>query len=492
MQYTESVQQPAARVLSTMENDGSRRWLYPKLSKGRFWSRRRWTAYFLIALFTAIPFIKINGKPAMLLDLATQQFTMFGYTFLPTDTVLLAILMVTLILGIFAITAVLGRVWCGWACPQTVYMEYIFRPIERLCYGRSGRGGKSTTDIAAWRWLAFFFLSFLVCLYLANTFLAYFVGVEQLKQWVFSPPTEHPAGFIIVLAVTGLMVFDFLYFREQTCIIACPYGRLQSVMLDPQSLIITYDDVRGEPRGKGKRVGCQQSAVASETVGLPILKTRNAFSSPTDDGRSPTSLGDCVDCELCVQVCPTGIDIREGLQLECIGCAQCIDACDTVMDKLKMPRGLIRYSTQHAIAGNQSRILRPRVAIYSALILGFMTLLTILLITKSATDVTLLRNLGRPFVLTDAGDVENTMRVKIVNRSDKPQHYRIVTNLPEVRIVQTNEDLILKPGETLTEPVQIIAPPTLFKVGTLDVKLRVDVDSGDRIEKDCRLLGPWS
>jgi cytochrome c oxidase accessory protein FixG len=474
MQYTESLLQPEERVLSTLEKDGSRRWLYPRLSKGRFWSRRRWTAYFLIALFTAIPFIKIKGKPAMLLDIGGRQFTLFGYTFLPTDTVLLAIFMVTLILSIFAITAVLGRVWCGWACPQTVYMEYVFRPIERLCYGRTGKGGRPTNLIAAWRRIVFVLLSLLVCFYLANTFLAYFVGVEQLRHWVLRSPTDHPAGFVIVLIVTGLMAFDFLYFREQTCIIACPYGRFQSVMLDRQSMIITYDDVRGEPRGKGAR-GKGRGA----DISLPLAPR-------------PTPLGDCVDCEVCVQVCPTGIDIRDGLQLECIGCAQCIDACDVVMDKLKMPRGLIRYSTQHAIAGNESRIIRPRVAIYSALILGFLTLLTILLVTKSATDVTLLRNLGRPFVLTDKGDVENTMRVKIVNRSDKVQRYRIVTNFPDVRVVQTNEQISLQPGDTLTEPVQIIAPPGLFKMGTLDVSLRVEIDDVNRIEKDCRLLGPWN
>jgi cytochrome c oxidase accessory protein FixG len=460
------------RVLSTLERDGSRRWLYPRLSKGRFWSRRRVVAYVLLALFTLAPFLRIGGKPVILLDLARRHFTFLGITFLPTDTALLALFMLIVLLSIFFVTAMLGRVWCGWACPQTVYMEYIFRPIERLFTGRSGKGGTPAKDVAGWRKGAMYAAYLLICLHLANTFLAYFVPAATLNGWITASPAAHPAGFVIVIIITGLMLFNFAWFREQTCIIACPYGRLQSVLLDRQSLIISYDTGRGEPRTRA---------------------TRSALSLPVMERSSGAGGGDCVDCSMCVQVCPTGIDIRDGLQVECVACAQCIDACDAVMEKIHRPLGLIRYSSESAMAGERQRLLRPRLVIYSVIILVLSSLLGVLLATRSAADVTLLRNVGRPFVVGNDGMVENTMRIKITNRTERPTAYRLNVMKPsEARAVMAHDSVTVAAGESVTEPVRIFAPAAQFKLGHLDVALRIEGDDELRIDRDCRLLGPIS
>ncbi len=508
-------------VLSTLKSDGSRRWLFPRLSKGRFWSARRAIAYFLIALYTVIPFLHINGKPVILLDLNSRHFTLLGITFLPTDTALLALFMLTAIISVFLITALLGRIWCGWACPQTVYMEYLFRPIERLFTGRSGRGGKPADNIAGWRKPLMYAVYFALCLHLANTFLAYFVPAATLHHWITSSPAAHPAGFTIVLVITALMMFNFAWFREQTCIIACPYGRLQSVLLDKHSLAITYDSKRGEPRGKKVasyelRVADEELRVSScevragdaadadnkQRISLPVLNrtasselaTHNsqpATPPATRNSQLATSAGDCVDCSLCVQVCPTGIDIRDGLQFECVACAQCIDACDAVMDKIDRPRGLIGYSSESARAGEPRRIFRARPIIYSTIMLILSGALTYLLLTRSPADVAILRNIGRPFVVNPDGYVENTLRLKITNRTEKPQEYRIsAVNSPDVRTLTESPTVRAAPGESVTEPLRVLAPARRFLLGHLDITLRVSGNDSFQTDQTCRLLGP--
>lgn len=466
------------RVLSTLEKDGSRRWLNPRLSKGRFWQARRIVAYVLIALFTLIPYIHVRGKPAIWLDILHRKFTLFGVTFLPTDTILLALLLVSGILTIFFVTALFGRVWCGWACPQTVYMEFLYRPIERLFHGRTGVGGASKNMVAGWRLILKYVTYVLVSTYLAHTFLSYFVGVENLRHWVTESPADHPIAFIVMLATTGLMLFNFGFFREQTCLIACPYGRIQSVLLDRSSLIISYDKRRGEPRGQFKRTS------------LPVVPS-GMVASATMSSTVTSAKGDCVDCDMCVSVCPTGIDIRDGLQFECVGCAQCIDACDAVMDKLKLPRGLIRYSSQKADQGERSKLLRPRVMIYPALVLALLTILGVLLATRAPATVTVLRGLGRPFTITQANEVENVMRLKITNRSEKPMRFRVtVIDPPGVTAASTDAELSLAPGQMSLEPLRITAPPELFKAGILSATVRVTSDDGFTADYPCQLLGP--
>ncbi|NBX37776.1 MAG: cytochrome c oxidase accessory protein CcoG, partial [Planctomycetes bacterium] len=332
------------RVLPTMNEDGSRRWIKPRLSHGPFHSARRIFSWVLIGIFTLVPYIRIGGHPLVLLDIPARQFTLFGRVFVPTDTLILLALLLTVFTGVFLFTAVLGRVWCGWACPQTVYLEFVFRPIERFFDNLGKRMALRPDDpkhtlFKALRWGAYT----VIAMYLAHTFLAYFVGVDRLAIWVRRSPLEHPVSFLVMAGTTFAMLLDFGVFREQVCFAACPYGRLQSVLLDRQSLIIGYDKTRGEPRGK-------MSAAAFIAANSPEAKK-----------------GDCVDCKACVVTCPTGIDIRDGLQLECIGCTQCIDACDTIMLKLNKPKGLIRYASQDELAGKSRKLIRPRVLIYSVL-----------------------------------------------------------------------------------------------------------------------------
>lgn len=452
------------RVLPTLEKDGSRRWLTPRLSMGRTWKLRRAAAYILIGIFAGVPFVRVGGKPAVLLDVARREFTLLGYTFLPRDTMLLALLLVTWILSIFLVTALVGRAWCGWTCPQTVYMEFLFRPIERLCMGRKGVGGKSKVRPAPWRYVAKYVLFLLASLFVAHTFLSYFVGVAELRQWVTRSPFAHPWPFAVMFTVTAAMMFDFAYFREQTCLIACPYGRFQSVLLDRNSLVVQYDRNRGEPRGK---------TVALKQVDVP-------------------KKGDCVDCRMCVQTCPTGIDIRDGVQFECINCAQCIDACDAVMDRLELPRNLIGYSSQAAAEGMPMRIIRPRVMVYAAAVIGLLAFVTVLIATKSPMDVLLLRNGGLPFVITPDGRVENTMRLQITNRGSAAEMFEIsVEPSASIVLVEANQSVTLQAGESSTRAAHLLAESAAFSRGPVVATVRVKAKtSGAWLDRTCQLFGP--
>ncbi len=450
-------------ILSTLNDDGSRRWLKPRPSPGKFWHARRAVAYFLIALFTAIPYITINGKPAVLLDIIARRFTILGYTFLPTDTLLLAFTLLIIGLGIFLFTAIMGRVWCGWGCPQTVYMEFVFRPIERLFEGTPGRAKKNWLQNSPVRKFIKLAVFFLVSCYLAHTFLAYFVGVEQLKYWVTRSPADHPTAFAVMAIVTALMMFDFTLFREQTCLVVCPYGRFQSALIDRQSLIVAYDKDRGEPRGKKP---------ASADVSLKVI-------------------GDCVDCNLCVQTCPTGIEIRNGLQMECVHCTQCIDACDAVMAKLKRPLGLIRYASQAEIAGEPRRFIRPRIIVYPLILCILITGFIITLLTRTPFTATLLRTRGAPFIELADGTIGNNARLKLVNREDRAVQLQVVPlNGANVKIEAS--DLTLGPNEIREFPIVISVARDKFSLGKSTASLKITGGTDTELVRTFQLVGPGS
>jgi cytochrome c oxidase accessory protein FixG len=456
---------PTTGGLSTLNADGSRRWLRPRPSRGKYWRRRRFVAYFLIALFTAIPYIRVGGKPLILLDIVHRQFTFFGKTFLPTDTVLLALLLVGIFIAVFLATAVLGRVWCGWACPQTVYMEFVFRPVERLFEGEPGKRKPLIKDPAAAK-VVKFIVYLLVSMFLAHTFLAYFVGVEQLIQWVQRSPLEHPTSFLVMALVTAMMLFDFGFFREQMCIVACPYGRFQSVMLDRQSLVISYDNKRGEPRGK---------LVKSPSLSLTQLDPR----------------GDCVDCRMCVTTCPTGIDIRNGLQMECIACAQCVDACDAVMTRIGRPTGLIRYSTQARMDGDQPRRFRPRLFLYPAILTAVVALFATLLITKSPADVAILRGPGMPFNTVSDSHISNQVKLHLTNRTGQDAQYTLeLINAPGAQLRIDTNPIPVPAGKRHSDIALIVAPRDILDSGARNIFVRVSDGRGFTKDAKYRLLGP--
>ncbi|MEO7966128.1 MAG: cytochrome c oxidase accessory protein CcoG, partial [Gemmatimonadaceae bacterium] len=452
---------PQGRVLPTLNEDGSRRWIRPKPSHGTWYRRRQAVAYVLMVVYLAIPHLHMNGKPLMLLDAPRREFTLFGYTFLSTDTLLFMLLLGTMALLVFTFTALFGRVWCGWGCPQTIWMEFLFRPVERWVEG--GRSGSLGIDKSGRhfnpRRLAKFAIYGVVSLVLAHTFLAYFVGVAQLEVWVRRSPVEHPSSFAI-MAITSLLVFlDFSYFREQTCTIACPYGRWQAVLLDKSSLVVAYDVGRGEPREKGK------------------------FRAP--------NAGDCINCQACVTTCPTGIDIRDGLQMECIHCTQCADACDGIMESIGKPKGLVRYTSHELLAGQTRHIVRPRTIFYPIALLIVIGTFAYQLNHKSTADIMLLRSLETPFTVAADGIVSNQVRLRIANRTDREARYRIdVRGVESGRVIVPVNPFPVAKGKTETLSLFILLPRQSFVAG--DHAVTIHITDGAQFSGDFpyRLLGP--
>lgn len=452
----------AGRVLSTLNEDGTRRWIRPRLSPGQFLKARRILGWVLIVFFVSAPLLRLNGQPLIFLDVTQRRFHLFGGTFLPTDSFLLMLLMMSIFLTIFWLTALFGRVWCGWGCPQTVYMEFLFRPLERLFEGGptqqraiDAKGGLNPRRLA--KNLTFLLVAFL----LANVFLAYFVSYEMLLKWVTQPPWVHPGGFGVVAVTTGLVFFDFAYFREQMCTVVCPYARLQSGLLDRHSLIIGYDTLRGEARKKA----------AKRTEG---------------DGS-----GDCIDCQACVVTCPTGIDIREGLQLECVACAQCVDACDSIMTKIGKPTGLIRYSSQESLeTKSKPKKLRGRTLVYPVIITVLLGTMAFMINTKADADVTVLRGLAAPFV-EDGDTVRNQLRIKVVNRADVDRAFTIrVPGIEAGQLLAPQNPLPVAAGHDATTAAFITLPRGAFKGGQRPITIEVDDGQGFKEELQFLLLGP--
>ena len=433
------------RVLSTLNVDGTRRWMEPRDARGRFWRARLVVAVALIAVFTAIPWLRIGGKPPILLDVMTRQFTFLGTTFRPTETLLLAVLMLAIFVAVFLATAVFGRVWCGWGCPQTVYLEFVYRPIERLFLGAAyGRKGAS---VPAWRRLAMYAAYLVISAHLANTFLAYFVGTDRLTAWTLGSPANHPVAFTVFAVTVGLMMFDFVFFREQLCTLACPYGRFQSVLLDRDSLVIAYDRTRGEPRAKAAERRTMEAA--------------------------GQEAGDCIECTMCQQVCPTGIDIRNGLQLECIHCAQCVDACDDVMRKVGRPVGLIRYSTQNRIERTGRRGFRYRLVIYPLLLGVMVTAFVVLLVRREPVLVEQVRVLGANFAVAADGAIETPIEVLVENRTDVERTVR-VTGAGDVEVAGGHAEVRVPASDAATLAFTVRAPAATFGRGSRPGAVTVD------------------
>lgn len=410
--------------LSTVNEEGKRNWIYPKKPAGRFYNARNIVAIILLGVFFAGPFIKINGNPILLLDILERKFVIFGVAFWPQDFHLFLFGMLTFIVFIVLFTAIFGRLFCGWACPQTIFMEMVFRKIEYLIEGDAG--AQIRLNKAPWNFEKlvkkiskhgiFFGMAFLI----SNMFLAYIIGIEDLFDIITDPPSEHIAGLSSMIIFSGVFYGVFAFMREQVCHFVCPYGRLQSVLLDNNSINVMYDYVRGETRASVKdRYQLENRKASLEDLGFSANET----------------FGDCIDCYQCVRVCPMGIDIRNGTQLECVHCTACIDACDDVMDKIDRPRGLIRYSSENAIRENNQKVLTPRVAGYSGILLVLLISFVALLATRPDTETTILREPGTLYQELPNNRYSNIYNVKVLNKTFEDLDIEIRLEIPQGELV---------------------------------------------------------
>lgn len=404
--------------IATVDKEGKRVWIYPTKPSGKFYNWRKYLSYIYLVLFFAIPFIKINDVPLFMLNIVEKKFILFGMIFWPQDFFIFMLGMLIFIVFIALFTVVFGRVFCGWACPQTIFMEMLFRRIEYWIegdanYQKALKHAPWTTDKIMKR-VSKFTLFFLLSFIIANTLLAYIIGVDEVIKNATEPISQHMGGFISLMLFTGVFFFVYSWFREQVCLIVCPYGRMQGVLLDKNSVVVAYDYVRGEERHKFKKNEVRTG-------------------------------GDCIDCNLCVKVCPTGIDIRNGTQLECVNCTACIDACDHMMESVGLPKGLIRYDSENGIKNKVKLAFTTRMKAYSAVLLLLIGVETFLLATRSDYDATILRAKGMLYQDQPNDQISNLYTIKLVNKTRKELPVELkVENFENANIKIIGKDLHVK------------------------------------------------
>lgn len=456
---------PEDELLSGISAEGTRAFIEPVLSRGRFWRARLAVALALMAGFFGLPHLRINGNPALWMDLPHRQFHVLGLTLHPTDNILLLVFGAATIITVFLVTAILGRVWCGWGCPQTVYLEFLFRPLESLVEGaptvrRRRDAGPWTLD-RAWRKALKWSLFLAVALAMAATFVSYFTSFDGLLE-ALAAPLDHRAVLAAIGIVTAAEMLDFVWFREQTCTTACPYGRLQNVLYDPDTVIVGYDPRRGEPRAKLGPKG------------------------------EPRTAGDCIDCHRCVTTCPTGIDIRKGLQMECVACTQCIDACDDVMDRIGKPRGLIRYSSLRELKDGVRSFVRPRLFVYGTILLAVYAAFWFLLFTRSPARVEVLRGSTTPYIALPDGRIGAQLRMRFTNQTDQDQGFTVTLLAPEgAEMAAGTMPLVVKGEAVETLSAAVKTPRSAFQGGKVQARFRIESDRGLLLEREFTLLGPY-
>ena len=421
-------------TIATVDEQGKRIWIYPKKPKGRFHIWRAIVAIVLLVALFAAPFISIDGHPLILLNIFERKFVLFGQAFWPQDFFLFVLAMITLIVFIILFTVIYGRVWCGWACPQTIFMEMVFRKLEYLIEGDANK--QRRLDKAPWNFdkiwrktvkhLLFVFISVMI----GHLVMAYLIGVGQVKEIVTKPPTENLAGFLGLVAFSAVFYGVFARFREQACIAVCPYGRLQGVLLGKESIVVAYDWIRGEPRKKLKKKQTDEDA------------------------------GDCIDCKLCVHACPTGIDIRNGTQLECVNCTACIDACDEVMTKINRPKGLIRFDSDVGIKTGKKFKFNTRVMGYSIVLTLLMGVFGFLLASRTDVETTVLRVPGMLYQNQPDNRISNLYNIQFVNKTFDPINLEVVLEDQEKgTIKKVGERALRVPPNEKTEGVFFVELP---------------------------------
>ncbi len=437
----DSLDQTFRDSVSTISKEGNRNYINPQKPKGKLYNLRSYFSYVYLVLFFSLPFIKLDGEPFFLFNILERKFIFFGVIFWPQDSFIFAIGLLTFLVFVILFTVAFGRLFCGWACPQTIFMEMVFRKIEYWIEGDANKRKK--LNEMPWnsekllkrgsKVVVFFIVSFII----ANFFLAYIIGMDELEVLVREGIFLHFGTFSALVIFTCVFFFVYIWFREQACLIVCPYGRLQGVMLDKNSILVAYDYIRGEPRGKA-----------------------------TDGGN-----GDCVNCHACVRVCPTGIDIRNGTQLECVNCTACIDACNEIMDHIGKPQGLIRYASENNIAKKEKTTYTWRLRLYTIVLISLLSFLSILLITRDDVTARILRTPGQMYQKLDDNKLSNLYNVKLANKTRKIIHVDLKLeniegeikminpiDVPKESYFQTSFFIILKPN-------QIHSRKTKIKIG---------------------------
>ena len=443
-------------TLGTLNKEGKRAWVFPKKPDGKWYEYRKYVSYVLLVFLFAAPFVKIGGNQFLMFNVLERRFNIFGFPFWPQDFHLFVIMMLIGVVFVILFTVAFGRLFCGWVCPQTIFMEMVFRRIEYWIDGDRGKQirlskmpwNKEKIRKRALKWFIFFVISFLI----ANVFLAYLIGSDQLIRYITDGPLKNQSTLVSLLIFTGVFYFIFAWFREQVCIIVCPYGRLQGVLLDNKSIVVAYDHKRGE-----KEAG------------------RAKFKKNED--RPTTGKGDCIDCFQCVHVCPTGIDIRNGTQLECVNCTACIDACDKMMENVNLPKGLIRYASEDAIEKKKKFTFSPRLKGYTV-VLGILTAILIgMLFLRNDVEARILRLPGQLYEHKADNIISNVYTFKLINKTveDIDQvHFELLSHKGTIKLVSHDDFKV--DGQGLAE-------------GTLFIEINASALSGD---KDRLEIGVYS
>lgn len=441
--------------LATVDEKGERVWLYPKKPKGRFHNYRAWLSIGLLTLLIGGPFVTIGGQPLLLFNVFERRFVLFGQIFWPQDFHLFAIALITLVVFVILFTVVFGRIFCGWFCPQTIFMEMVFRKIEYLIEGdymaQRKLDKQSWNFEKIWKKTTKHTLFLMISSLIMHTFMAYLIGVDQVWEIIKQPPTANLAGFSAMVVLTGLFYGVFARFREQVCTTVCPYGRLQGVLLDKNSVVVAYDYVRGEKREKFHK----------------------------GENRQEKGLGDCIDCKQCVFVCPTGIDIRNGTQLECVNCTACIDACDDIMDRIDKPRGLIRYASEETISKGTAFQFTKRMMAYTTVLVILVSVFVSMLVLRSEVEMTLMRTPGVLFQERPDGRVSNLYNVKLINKTNRDISFdlKVLSDLPNVEVEWIGGAPTAKAQEAFAGSLFILMPKE--SVRTISTKIKLGVYEGE-------------
>jgi cytochrome c oxidase accessory protein FixG len=451
--------------IGTIDEQGNRKWVYAQQPKGKFYNWRKLATVFYLIVFFGLPFIKVNGNPLFMFHVLKGKFILFGQVFWPQDFYLFGLGMLTFIVFIVVFTVIFGRVFCGWACPQTIFMEMIFRRIEYWIEGdaaaqrllNNGPWNSDKVKKKVIKNVAFFLLSFII----ANTLLSYLIGVDELGEIITGPLSENAGSLLLMLIFTSVFYGVYVRFREQVCLVVCPYGRLQGVLLDKHSIVVTYDYVRGEPRGKYKK-------------------------------NEERSLGDCIDCHQCVKVCPTAIDIRNGTQLECTNCTACMDACDNIMEKVGLPKGLIRYDSEEGIRTKKKLRITPRIVAYSIVLVILFSVEVALLATRSDVDTSIIRARGMLYQELADDKISNLYNIKLVNKTyrELPVELRLENIKGEIQMV--GKDLTVPAENILAGGFFIVVPKEELSERKTKIKIGV-YSNGEKIRTvETSFLGPFA